>query len=327
MPTINTNLYSQSIQNYSRLHQLQFARQTERLSNGTKLNRGADDPSGLGMSVNMQAQTRGITQDIQNAQDGINLIRCADGFLDDVHSSLITMRDLTIRLSNEAVNDAKPGATQSDVYKGTPYELYKEILNLGDHIYKSVRNFDDNFNPAEPLANYNNKQLFQGEYDSPGQSLQIGPDNNVNHRLQVIIKDLTPILQDLPVPYDDVSSIDGRMNAHDYMTLGNNLLQEMDGKIDFISDTRAQLGVQDQILQKAIGDLTAQYTNMSASNSRIKDSDMSEEIVDYSKNLIVMQSTDAVSQQANAEPLSVTKLLGALSFGVQSIFNTNQKSA
>lgn len=327
MISVNTNLYSQSIQNYARLHQQTFAVKTERLTNGFKLNRGADDPSGLGMSVNMTAQTRGITQDIQNAQDGINFLHYADGFLDDVNSSLQRMRDLCIRLGNEATNDAQPGATQNDVYKGSPYEMYKEVLNLGDHIYKSIRNYDDNLNPAEPLSNFNNKQIFQGEFDPPGQSLQIGPDNKVSNRVQVLINDLTPVLKDLPVPYDDISSIDGRMNANDYMTLGNNLLQEMDGKIDFISNIREQIGAQDTILQKAIGDLNAQYTNMSASNSRIKDADMSQEIVDYTKNQIVMQSSTAVTTQANAEPLSVEKLLGAIYNGIQTGVFSKQKYA
>ncbi len=318
---VNTNLYAQNVQNYFRQNQLQFTEKTERLSSGARVNRGADDPSGLGIANSMGAQIRGMNTAVQNMQDGINLIRFTDGFLNDVQSTLFRMRDLSIKLSNEAVNDAIPGQNQSDRYYGAAMETYKEILNLGDHLWKSIRNYDDNFNPAKPLVNYNTKQVFQGEFDPPdGQQLQIGPDNNISHQVGVLINDLTPIIQGIPVPYDPVSSIDGRMNPRDYMTIGNDILQNMDDKINFVSDIRLQLGAQDNILQHAIKDIAAETTNMADSKSMIIDADMAVEIVDLSKNLILKQSTDAAAAQANASPQAVKQLLEAIYNGVSSGF-------
>lgn len=323
---VNTNLYAQNVQNYFRHNQLQFTEKTERISSGNKVNRGADDPSGLSIANSMGAQIRGLNTAVHNIQDGINLIRFTDGFLNDVQSTLLRMRDLSIKLGNEAVNDAIPGQNQSDRYIGSPMEAYKEILVLGDHLSKSIRNYDDNFDPAKPLFTFNSKELFQGEYDPPGgQTLQIGPDNDLSHQVAVLIDDLTPILQGIPVPFDPVSSIDGRMNQRDYMTLGNDILQKMDGKIDFVSNIREQLGAQDSNLRHAIKDITAQTTNMAQSKSRIIDSNMAVEALDLSKTMILTQSTNAAAAQANASPLAVTKLLDAIYNGLSAGFIGNSR--
>ncbi|MCL6475220.1 MAG: flagellin, partial [Firmicutes bacterium] len=82
-----------------------FARSIERLSSGMRINRGADDPAGLIISENLRAQMVGMSQAVSNAQDAANLLKTAEGGLDEIHNLLRTMRQLAVHASNTGVND------------------------------------------------------------------------------------------------------------------------------------------------------------------------------------------------------------------------------
>ena len=313
MLSVNTNLYALQAQNNMRLNLLEFEEKHDRLSSGLRINRGKDDPSGLAIASAMDAQIHGVQVNMQNAEDGINLCRYIDGFLDNVQDILIRIRDLSVRMANEAVNAAPAGQNASDVTKSGPYEMYKEILVLGYDLWKKTRNEDESFNYVEPAATFNDKPIFQGEFKN-GQALQVGPDNEVNHRVQVVVDDLRGLFVDLALPY--VENIDGRMNETDYANLARNLIEKCDQKIDAVSNIRVDIAVIDIRLQHTIQDLMAEYVNVSAGKSRIFDAVMTDEIAGLTKNLIINNAMNAAAAQANAQPTSVIQLLDAIYNGL-----------
>jgi hypothetical protein len=220
-------------------------------------------------------------------------------------------------MSNEAVNEAPAGANPGDVTKSGCYEMYKEILVLGYHLWTVSRNTDDGGNYAKPLANFNGKAMFQGEY-AFGQQAQVGPDNSTSQQIDIVIDDLNNAFQDLMggLAAPPWNNIDGRMTENDYLTIGQNMITLADDKLNKVSNIRTELGVQDNRLQHVTDDLMAQYINISAGRSRIQDADFAQEATALAKNQIITQSSGAAAAQANAQPLKVMDLLDAIYNGL-----------
>lgn len=175
MPGLDTS-YMQTL-NQQRLTGLNLARETERISSGMRINRGADDPSGLAISSGMAAQLRGIATAMGNIQDGIFLIRTADSALNEVQSIALRMRDLAVRGANEATLYTPPSGIQPGVFCDTQV-LWKEIMTLSVGI-----------NRIKTTAAGNGKTLLDGEFAS-GQTLQIGPDNVAAQQVDVVLPDM-----------------------------------------------------------------------------------------------------------------------------------------
>lgn len=313
MLSVNTNEYALYAENVMRVNQLDFKERSERLSSGFRINRGADDPSGLAISSHMDGQIRGMLVNVQNIQDGINLIHYADGFLDTAQTIMLRIRDLAVRMSNEAVNHAPAGANPSDLTPSAPSEMYKETLVLGYQLYVMSRNRDENFNEVKPMATFNDKPIFQGEFEF-GQPLQVGPDNATDQRISLIVDDIRTLFLGFALPF--VNNMDGTWNETDYMTIGRDLIEKADVALSKVSDIRANLGAQEIRLNHSIQDAMAHYINISASKSRIFDADMSEEAVGLVRSQILNQSTTAAMAQANAQPLTVLDLIDAIYNGL-----------
>lgn len=142
---INTNITSQIVHNISRINNNNLSTHFERLSSGLRINKGADNPSGLAISSGMKAQIRGINVALQNVQDGISVLQLQDGALAETHDMLLRMRDLTVRGANEAtLTDEDRGRMQIELD-----QLALEITR------KSV------------ATTYNTKKVMVGE-DVPG---------------------------------------------------------------------------------------------------------------------------------------------------------------
>ncbi|HOY65030.1 MAG TPA: flagellin, partial [bacterium] len=165
MTVINTNISSLIGMNNLRLTNLGLQTSLARLSSGLRINWAADDPSGLAIAKGMEAQIGGIRTAVQNAEDGINLIRTADGSLAATHEILLRMRDLAVRAANEAT------LTSAD------------MTRLDDEFQSLVAEID---RKADAVT-FNTKNLFNGDY-AAGQVLQIGADNAGTYQLTVTIQ-------------------------------------------------------------------------------------------------------------------------------------------
>lgn len=314
---INTNIYALDVHESLRQLSLDFAHKNERMSTGLRINRGEDDPSGLAISRGMEAQTRGLLVNIQNVQDGINLIRYVDGYLDDIQDVLLQIRDLSVRMSNQATLSVHVGKDANDLIPSDMNRLYKEILTMGYHLWVMTRDEDEFFNKLKPFAEFGEKAVFNDSFEF-GECLQVGPDAEPSHRLELFIDDIRQTFTDffLGVGAPPWNNINGLMDGDGYLNQAKSLLTLSDQKLNIVSDMRARLGAQDRMLQHTVQDLQNQYINISAGKSRIEDADLAQEITGLARNQILNQSAHAAAAQANVQPLAVIDLLGAIYDGM-----------
>lgn len=293
---INTNINALKGMNDLRMTGLGMSTRLERLSSGLRINKGADDPSGLAIAKHMEAQIGGIRQATQNAQDGINLIHTGDGVLAETHSVLMRMRDLAIKAANQAT------LTSSDLTR-----IGNEMTSLRMELARKSQ-----------VVAFNSKKLFTGEF-SGGQVLQIGPDNGTNHRLTLDVKAMDLVGLGLQSgatsPWTDgaiyiASVVVGSVQLASSISLAQYAIDYINSAINIVSDTRAYLGIQERRLAYIVNDLSAEDINISASKSRIWDADMAQEITEFTRLQILQQSGTAILGQANSIPQSVLKLLG-----------------
>ena len=326
MISVNTSISDLAARNFARLNQNQFSQKLERLSSGSKLNYSSEDPSGMAISSGMSSQVRGIDKAIQNIQDDINLLHTADSFLDDLQDVLLRMRDLSVRLANEAVvNNHPTGAPNTEPEFHEAMQLHKEIELLKDHIHDSF-SVEIATDPVTgesrlipPLLNFNTKNLFdsRGAASGPqrgfvdGQFAQVGPDNVSSHRLDVVFSDVMDILEDFDTRYDPPPP-DGDASSGWYTGYARFRLDDLDAKLDKISDTRTEIGAIESNLRHTLNDLHSEYTWISRSRSQIKDADIASETLEFTKTQIVLQTANIAQSQANAEALLTIPLLKAI---------------
>lgn len=278
MSIINTNIQSQVGLNNLRTTNLGILESLERLSSGYKINKAADDPSGLAIATGQTAQIRGIRMGIQNAEDTMNLIQTADGALKETDEILQRMRELSVRAANEAV------LTTADRTK-----LNNEFGSLMSELQRKAN-----------AVTFNTKKILNGATSlATGAKAQIGPNNATEYQLVISIKDTRP------------ANIGGNISAHKLTTTAKaqSSITAISGAITSIAAIRANLGVIQRRLRHVVNDLTAEDTNISAARSRIQDTDFAAQISVFTKLQILQQSGTAILAQANAQPQSVLQLL------------------
>jgi len=328
MISVNTNVNAMYSQNFMRLNLNEYTEKVERLSTGLRINRGADDPSGIAISGGMRAQLHGVNEAIGNAQDTICLLQLVDDFLGHQYDNLIGVRDLCVRLANSATLSYQQGVNANDHQMSDCFELRREIEVMKDHIYLQCTNIDWASGTGYPTANlnYNGKNIFSGTvvgggFDT-GLPAQIGPDNGVAYQMQIVINDIASYFSAFAVPYQPLPGNDTLSAYETYATKSISLFDDLMNKI---SSERVLVGTQINTLNCAIDDLKAQYINISGANSRIEDADMTDEMTAYTKNMIKQQASNVAATQANAEPLITTKLVQAIYDGLNErmVFNAH----
>jgi flagellin len=253
----------------------------EKLSSGLRINRAADDAAGLAISEKMRAQIGGMKQAIRNAQDGISFIQTAEGALNETHAILRRMRDLTVQSSNGIYNPEDKDKLQEEFA-----QLREEI----DRIAESTE--------------FNTQILLDGTFASGGSIgeivFQIGA--NAGQSIKTDIANMTASGLDITTTL----SIGGTATANAL----SGVLGTIDAAIDIVSAERSKLGAIQNRLEHTIANMGVTMENLAASESRIRDVDMAEEMTQFTKNQILMQSATAMLAQANMKPQAVLQLLG-----------------
>jgi flagellin len=246
------------------------AKSTEKLSSGYRINRAGDDAAGLSISEKMRSQIRGLNKASSNAQDGVSLIQTAEGALNEAHAILQRMNELATQAANDTNTSTDRGA------------IAKEITALVDEM-----------NRIASTTQFNTMNLLDGNFS--GKNLQVGALEG-----QVIAISI------------------GSMNA---TTLGINALSvssnasagasmtAIQKAIDTVSTQRSALGAIQNRLEHTIANLDTTSENTQAAESRIRDVDMAEEMVNYSKNTILAQAGQSMLAQANQATQGVLSLL------------------
>ena len=243
---------------------------TEKLSSGYKINRAADDAAGLSISEKMRSQIRGLNKASDNAQDGISLIQVAEGALNETHSILQRMNEL----ATQAAND-----TNTSVDRQSIKDEIKQLNEELDRISSTTQ-----FNKQDLLTGGFSGKLQVGALE--GQTM------DVKISLAVSAKGL------------NVSAVEVSTNAK-----AGDAMQSIQDAIESVSKQRSKLGAIQNRLEHTINNLDTNAENTQAAESRIRDTDMADEMVQYSKNNILSQAGQSMLTQANQQTQGVLSLL------------------
>lgn len=250
---------------------VQLGSSLEKLSSGFRINRAADDAAGLAKSESLRAEIRGNRQAIRNAQDGVSFVQTAEGGLNEVHSILQRMRELAVDAANTATTDGSE--QQAEVT-----ELLAELTAIGSRT---------TFAGSAVFADYSSTALTFHVGSASGQTLEVSSDL---------------ALSSSDVFGEDLSSVNVSTDA-------DGAIDDIDAAIDAVSDTRSTLGATQNRLEHTIASLSVAVENLSASEARVRDADLAEEMVQFTRHQIMVQAGTAMLAQANAIPNSVLALI------------------
>ncbi len=247
-----------------------LSKATEKLSSGYKINRAADDAAGLSISEKMRSQIRGLNRASDNAQDGISLIQVAEGALNETHSILQRMNEL----ATQAANDTNTSTDRT--------AITAEINQLQSEI-----------NRIQSTTQFNTMNLLDGTFT--GKQLQVG--SLAGQKIGISVGKMNTAC--LGVATLTVSSF----------TKAGSAMTKIQAAIQKVSTQRSTLGALQNRLEHTINNLDTTSENTQSAESRIRDTDMAEEMVEYSKNNILSQAGQSMLAQANQQTQGVLSLL------------------
>ncbi|MCR5515926.1 MAG: flagellin [Lachnospira sp.] len=250
--------------------QTNLAKNTEKLSSGYKINRAGDDAAGLSISEKMRAQIRGLNKASTNAEDGISLIQVAEGALNETHAILQRMNELATQAANDTNTATDRTALQAEV----------------DQLVSEV-------NRIQSTTQFNTMNLLDGSFT--GKNLQVG--SLAGQKIQLSINNMNAT--SLGINALSLSTFEKAGSA----------ITKVQAAVDLVSTQRSTLGAVQNRLEHTINNLDTTSENTQAAESRIRDTDMAGEMVEYSKNNILAQAGQSMLTQANQATQGVLSIL------------------
>jgi len=287
---INHNMSAIFAHRQHKFNNLMIDKNMEKLSSGYRINRAGDDASGLAVSEKLRAQIRGLQRAQKNTEDGISFIQVAEGYLQESQDILHRMRELAVQSSNGVYTDEDRMQIQVEIS-----QLVDEVNRIASH------------------AQFNGMNILTGRFaaetgeNSVTASMWFHIGANMDQRERVFIGTMTA--QGL-----GVQGLAGLAHAASFISMStpdkaNISISVIDSALRKINKQRADLGAYQNRLEYASRGLMIGAENMQAAESRIRDVDMANEMVDFTKNQILVQSATAMLAQANQKPQSVLQLL------------------
>lgn len=273
--TITTNLASLNAQKNLRGTQLDMQRSLARLSSGFRINQASDDAAGLAISENLKGQIRGLKQASRNSEDGISLVQVAEGGLQEVSNMLVRLRELGVQASSDTIGD-----TERHFLDVEYQQLKSEIQRISE------------------VTKFNGRDLLNGT--GGVMDIQVGIYND---------------------PFQDrisfnTSSANATIDALGITPLNLASKEDAQQSLSFIDDAqisvnamRANFGAMQNRLNSTVNNLAVAHENLSAANSRIRDTDIAAETAELTRNNILQQAGVSVLGQANSSQQVALKLL------------------
>ncbi|MCC0627627.1 MULTISPECIES: flagellin [unclassified Clostridioides] len=288
---VNTNVSALIANNQMGRNVSGQSKSMEKLSSGVRIKRAADDAAGLAISEKMRAQIKGLDQAGRNVQDGISVVQTAEGALEETGNILQRMRTLSLQAANE-VNKAEEREKIADELK----QLKDEIERISSSI------------------EFNGKQLLDGSSSSI--RLQVGANygtnvsgtSNNNNEITIELVNTSGIMSAAGITSDSI----GKMNADGASgtNASKDMVSSLDAALKSLNSSRAKLGAQQNRLESTQNNLNNTLENVTAAESRIRDTDVASEMVNLSKMNILVQASQSMLAQANQQPQGVLQLLG-----------------
>lgn len=260
-----------------------IAKNIEKLSSGQRINRAGDDASGLAVSEKLRSQVRGLNQAVKNIENGISFIQTTEGFLTETTDILHRMRELSVQGANGIYTAEDRMQIQVEVS-----QLVDEINRIASH------------------AQFNGMNILTGRFAQGGaQIMQFQVGANMDQSKQVFIGTMTA----------QALGLVGAQGSSDAISIAtpdgaNQAIGKLDTALKVVNKQRADLGAYQNRFETAAKGVAIASENLQAAESRIRDTDMANEMVSYTKNQILSQAGGAMLAQANTRAQSVMQLLG-----------------
>ncbi|MET0288174.1 MAG: flagellin [Pseudoxanthomonas sp.] len=274
---INTNTMSLNTQRNLNTNGASLATSIQRLSSGLRINSAKDDAAGLAISQRMTTQIRGMDVAARNANDGISLAQTAEGALSSIGENLQRIRELAVQAANGTNSDDDKAALQKEVTA-----LQSEILRVVDS------------------TEFNGTKLLDGSA-SGAISIQVGANATGDDKIDITLNDIKTALSGVTASGFSVSAMAAGSGASQLTTLTSALKS--------VNEARADLGAVQNRFTSVINNLQTNSENLSASRSRIQDTDYAKETAELTRTQILQQAGTAMLAQAKSLPQSVLSLL------------------
>jgi flagellin len=283
---INHNLSALFADRSLKVTQTNLTKSMEKLSSGLRINRAGDDASGLAVSEKMRSQIRGLTQASANAANGVSFIQTTEGYLQETQDIIQRIRELAVQSANGIYSEEDRMQIQVEVS-----QLVDEVDRIASH------------------AQFNGMNMLTGRFaringnNSITASMWFHIGANMDQREQVFIGTMTSAglgIRDLG--NDTFISLETPEDS-------NRAIGSLDAALRIINKQRADLGAYQNRLEHAIVGLDIGAENLQAAESRIRDTDMANQMVAYMRDQILAQSGTAMLAQANQRTTSVLQLL------------------
>ncbi len=283
--SINTNINSLDAQRNLNMSQSSLAISMRRLSSGLRVNSAKDDAAGLAIATRMDAQVRGMTVAIRNANDGISLSQTAEGALGQISDALQRMRELAVQASNASNSDSDKDSLDKEFG-----ELAKEIQRVAGG------------------TKFNGQAIIGANAGSL--TFQVGAGTTNNDTVDIQTTNLTADTTITTVAGTDISG-SGRAVIDSTADLAaiHTVIDDIDTAINTINTQRATMGATQSRFESVISNLQVSVENQTAARSRIMDADFAAETANMSRSNILQQAGTAMIAQANQLPAQVLTLL------------------
>ena len=254
----------------------------EKLSSGERINRAGDDASGLAVSEKMRSQVRGLNQANRNIQNGVSFIQTTEGYLQETEDILQRVRELAVQSANGIYSDEDRMQIQVEVS-----QLVSEVDRIASQ------------------AQFNGMNMLTGGFaENSDRVMQFQIGANMDQNARVYIGTMTATALGLK----GVQGTDEQVSIAD-PDLANSAIGTVDEALKTINKQRADLGAYQNRFEMASNGVQVAAENLQAAESRIRDTDMASEMVEYTKNQILTQSGTAMLAQANSQSQNVLALL------------------
>ncbi len=273
---ISTNVSALNAQRTMSQSQRAIGKSMEQLASGSRINKAADDAAGLAISEGLKSQTRSLTVAQRNANDGISMVQTAEGGLNEISNILTRMRELGVQASSDTMGNTERGFLDKEV---------QQLKAESQRITQSTK--------------FGDKKLIDGSGDKF--DFQVGINNDSEgDRITYNASETDASIDNLGIAGFDFGSKEGAQSA----------LKKVDEAQTRVNGFRAGLGALQNRLTSTVDNLGVQNENLSAANSRIRDTDVATASAEQARNTVLLQTNTSVLAQANQMPQAALKLIG-----------------
>ncbi len=281
---VNTNIASLNAQRNLSNSNAALGLSLQRLSSGLRVNSAKDDAAGLAVAESITSGVRGNTQAIRNANDGISVGQTAEGALGQIANNLQRIREIAVQASNGSISDTNRS------------QLQKEVDQLTQEISRIVQ-----------TTEFNGTKLLSGASTI---TFQIGYSGSKDNQVSI---DTTNLAQ-VAAGSAGMNSYSAGLTATGTINVTTSAgasaaLSKLDFDIAQVANLRSTYGAVQNRFEAVIANLQNYVENLSASKSRIMDTDFAAESAQLTRNQILQQAGTAILAQANTVPQSALTLL------------------